>query len=126
MYKIMVHIGYALLLLLMIGYNTIILTKGYMALKHDLGYEAEHQRPENSMGQQTVGTSDERSFLSQNYAMTTNPGRTYNSIENAQPASTGFYHEGDFAAEEDFHPFARDIEEQTRFVVDHPYDHEFE
>lgn len=132
----MQNIVYILLFLFMIGFDISMHAKGYMALKNDLGYEAEHQRPENSLGYST-GRSDNRNFI-QNYGLTTNPNPTYNSIQNAQSytsISGDFYGLDEIDNDFDFTDFEmdlpntrdpRDIAIQTRYVVDHPYDHEFE
>ncbi len=133
MCRITKNIVYVLVVAIMIWHTGSMLAKGYMALKLDVGYEAEHQRPTNAMGTR-VGESDTRNFI-QNYGLTTNPNPTYNSIEGAQSYKemSGDYYGADefeeisgFTESESSHPFARDIEEQTRVSVDHPYEHQFD
>lgn len=111
MYRITINIICAVLLFWVCGYNAPIFAKGYMALKSDIGYEAERQRPPTMEGEYSPTALAQPTDISaretvQGIGLDRNQSSSdFGSIENGPGSS---------------------IEQQTRFVVDHPYDHELD
>lgn len=92
--------------------------KGYMALKSDLGYEFEHQRPQTS---ETKPTDIAQRTTIQNYRV---DAGSHLSLPSASGA-TDENHDSYYSNESPIHEPKRwnDLDQQTLYEVDYPYRH---
>lgn len=112
----------SVLIIALIIYSKIY-TKGYMALKHDLGYEYEHQRPGNS---ETQTMDMEQRTTIQNYRIDAGhqivvPDGQGTTDENHDSYRNDDSYQSALVDNEEKEPY--DLRLQTLYEVDYPYKH---